>query len=185
MKRRNMYKPEIKVRDYIAEYPDFPKKWINFKDISPILANPDALRYVCHEMAEKCRWADKIVALDARGFLFAPMIGQILWVDVIMARKPGKLPGDTVSVSYDLEYGSNTIEIQKWAIQAGDKVAVVDDLLATGWTAMAAIHLIEKLWWVVHHAAFVIWLDDTFLLGKEERKALQAYPHSALVSYED
>ena len=136
-------------------------------------------------MAEKCRWADKIVALDARGFIFAPIIGQILWVDIIMARKPGKLPGETVSISYDLEYGSNTIEIQKWVIQQWDKVAIVDDLLATGGTAMAAIKLVEELWGLIHHAAFVIWLEDEFLLWKQERQQLQKYPHSAVVSYDD
>jgi adenine phosphoribosyltransferase len=184
MTRRNMYKPEINVKDYIAEYPDFPKDGINFKDISPILASPDAMQYVCHEMAEKCRWADKIVALDARGFLFAPMIQKILWIDVVMARKRGKLPGEAVSISYDLEYGSNTIEIQKWAINKWEKVAVVDDLLATGWTAMAVIKLIEKLGGVIHNAAFVIWLDEEFLLAGEARKQLNEYSHQAVVIYD-
>jgi adenine phosphoribosyltransferase len=191
MMREWLYKPDINVKDYIAEYADFPKEGINFKDISPILANPDAMRYVCHEMAEKCGGADKIVALDARGFLFAPMIGQILWIDVIMARKPGKLPGEVVSISYDLEYGSNTIEIQKYNkqwelnIELWEKVAVVDDLLATWGTAMATIKLIEQLGWVVSHAAFVIGLEDEFLLWKDERKELQKYQHSTVVSYDD
>ena len=185
MNREWMYKPDINPKDYIAEYPNFPIEGVNFKDISPILASPDAMRYVCHEMAEKCRWTDKIVALDARWFLFAPMIAQILWVKVVMARKPGKLPGEVESISYDLEYGSNTIEIQKWAIQQWEKVAIVDDLLATAGTSMAGINLIEKLWWVIHHVAFVIWLDEEFLLEKKERKDLQKYPHSAVVSYDD
>jgi len=104
MTRVDAYKPQINVKDYIAEYPDFPKEGINFKDISPILANPDALRYVCMEMAESCRGADKIVALDSRGFIFAPMISEILSIPWVMARKPGKLPGETESISYDLEY---------------------------------------------------------------------------------
>lgn len=185
IQRKDMYKPDINPRDYIAEYPDFPKPGINFKDISPILGNPDAMKYICHEMAEKCRWANKIVALDARGFIFAPMISEILQIPWLMARKPGKLPGTTQSVSYDLEYGSNTIEIQKWAIVKWDRVAIVDDLLATGGTAMAAIKLIENLWWDIFHAAFVIWLDDEFLLWKQERQDLQKYPHSAVVSYDD
>jgi len=191
MERRNMYKPDINPKDYIAEYPDFPQPGINFKDISPLLASPDVFRYVCHEMAEKLRWADKIVMLDSRWFLFGPKIGEILWIGTIMARKPGKLPGETVSISYDLEYGSNTIEIKKYdddgndSILPWEKVAIVDDLLATGGTAMAAIELVERLWGTVHHAAFVIWLDEEFLLGKEERKQLQKYPHSAVVSYKD
>lgn len=184
MKRKNMYKPDINVKDFIAQYPDFPKPGINFKDISPILASPDALKFVCHEMAEKCRWTDKIVALDARGFIFAPMIAEILWVPWIMARKPGKLPGEVASISYDLEYWSNTIEVQKGGITSGEKIAVVDDLLATGGTAMAAIKLVEKLWWVIHHAAFVIWLNEEFLLWKDERQQLQGYPHSAVVVYD-
>lgn len=187
MTRRNMYKPDINPKDYIAEYPDFPKPWISFKDISPILASPDALRFVCHEMAEKCRWADKIVALDARGFIFAPMISEILWVPWVMCRKKWKLPwyeGDFEEVEYTLEYWVATIEMRNHDIKEWEKVAIVDDLLATWGTAMAAIKLVEKLWGQIHHAAFVIWLDDEFLLWKEERKELEEYSHSAVVSYE-
>lgn len=188
MTRRNMYKPDINVKDYIAEYPDFPKPGISFKDISPILASSDALRYVCHEMAEKCRWVDKIVALDARGFIFAPMIAEILWVPWVMCRKKWKLPwykGDFEEVEYTLEYWVATIELRKQDIEKWEKIAIVDDLLATGGTAMAAIKLVEKLWGEIHHAAFVIWLNEEFLLGKEERKELQEYSHSAVVSYDD
>lgn len=183
--REGMYKPDINVKDYIAEYPDFPKEGINFKDISPILANPDALRYVCMEMAESCRGANKIVALDSRGFIFAPMIAQRLNIPWVMARKPGKLPGETESISYDLEYGSNTIEIQKGAIEKGEKVAIVDDLLATGGTAMAAVHLVEFLGGEIHNCSFVISLDDDFLSSFEKRKQLACYPTSSVVSYED
>ena len=151
MERKDQYKPKINIKDYIAEYPDFPKPGINFKDISPLLRDTDAFDYVCHEMAESCRGADKIVALDSRGFIFAPTIKKILWIPWIMARKPGKLPGKVETISYDLEYGSNTIEIQKYDkdwnlnIQPGEKVAIVDDLLATGGTAWAAIKLVEKM----------------------------------------
>ena len=191
MEREWLYKPNINPRDYIAEYPNFPIEGVNFKDISPLLANPDALKYICHEMAERCRGADKIVALDARGFIFAPLMLKILGIPFIMARKPWKLPGETESISYDLEYWSNTIEIQKYDkdgnpnILPGEKVAIVDDLLATWGTAMAAINLIEKLGGEVFHAAFVIWLDEEFLLGKKERKELHKYSHSAVVSYND
>lgn len=191
IKRKDMYKPDINPKDYIAEYPDFPKPGINFKDISPLLLNPDAMAYVCHEMAEKIRWADKIVMLDSRWFLFGPKIGEILWIGTIMARKPGKLPSETVSISYDLEYGSNTIEIQKYDddgnenILPWEKIAIVDDLLATWGTAMAAIKLVEKLQWEVSHAAFVIWLDEEFLLGQETRKELEKYNYSTVVSYDD
>ncbi len=174
----------MNIWDYIAEYPDFPKPGINFKDISPILAHPEALQYVCLEMAESCRGADKIVALDARGFIFAPMVSKILWIPWIMARKPGKLPGETVSISYNLEYGSNTIEVQKSAIEQWEKIAIIDDLLATGGTAMATVKLVEELGWEIHNCAFVIWLDEEFLLGQESRKSLSKYPCSILVSYD-
>jgi adenine phosphoribosyltransferase len=103
----------MNIKNYIAEYPNFPKEGIHFKDISPILAQPDALRYVCSHMAKSCQGADKIVALDARGFIFAPMIAEKLNIPWTMARKAGKLPGETEHISYDLEYGSNTIEMQK------------------------------------------------------------------------
>lgn len=188
MNRESMYKPDINVKDYIAEYADFPKPGINFKDISPMLLSPDALRYVCHEMAEKCRWADKIVALDARGFIFAPKISEILWIPWVMCRKKWKLPWykwDFKEVEYTLEYWVAAIEMRSHDVKEWEKVAIVDDLLATGGTAMAAIELVKKLWWEIHHAAFVIWLDEEFLLGKEERKQLQKYPHSAVVSYDD
>ena len=185
MQRHTQYKPDIVVKDYIAEYPDFPKRWINFKDISPLLANPDALRYVCMEMAESCRGADKIVALDARGFIFAPMIAQLLDIPWIMVRKPGKLPWETESIDYTLEYGSNTLEIQKWAIACGEKVAIVDDLLATWGTALAAAKLVESQGGEVHSCNFVISLDEDFLVGLETRQTLAEYTVHTVVSYED
>lgn len=184
IERKNMYKQNINVKDYIAEYPDFPKKGINFKDISPILTSPDAMRFVCHEMAEKCRWADKIVALDARGFIFAPIISEILGIPWVMCRKKWKLPWETLTQSYDLEYGSATIELQVWAVNQWEKIAIIDDLLATGGTAMATVNLIKKLWWNIHHVAFVIALQEEFLLSQDHRQELQLYPHSSVVSYD-
>jgi len=175
----------MNIKDYIAEYPNFPIPGINFKDISPILKNPEVLKQVCRDMAERCRWAEKIVALDARGFIFAPMIWEILQVPFVMARKPWKLPGKVENISYNLEYGSNAIEIQAWAIEEGEKIVIVDDLLATWGTAMAAIKLVEKLWGEIFHAAFVIWLEDEFLLWKQQRQELQRYSHSTVVSYND
>ena len=185
MSRENAYKKQINIKDFIANYPDFPKPGIHFKDISPILTSPDAMRYVAHEMVESCRGAEGIVALDARGFLFAPLVGQILGIPVVMLRKKGKLPGKTVEYSYDLEYGSAIIEIQKDAIKAGQKVSIIDDLLATGGTALAAVKLVESLGGTVHNCSFVISLDDDFLAGFETRKALSQYRTSAVVSYSD
>lgn len=183
MDRKNAYKPDINIKDYIANYPDFPNPGIQFKDISPILRSPDAMSYVAHEMAEFCRGADVIAALDARGFIFAPLIFQILGIPIVMLRKKWKLPGNTESYSYDLEYGSATIEIQKDALAAGQKVAIVDDLLATGGTALAAAALVEKLGAIVHSCNFVISLDDDFLSGFETRKDLARYKLNSVVSY--
>ncbi len=173
----------MNIKDYIAEYPDFPKTGINFKDISPLIADSDAMKYVCHEMAEKCRGADKIVALDARGFIFAPLIAEILQIPWIMCRKKWKLPGKVVGISYGLEYGEDTIEMQKEAIADWEKIAIVDDLLATGWTATAAANLVEKLWAEVYNCAFIIGLDEEFLLRLESRKSLWKYKCSSIVSY--
>ena len=174
----------MNIKDYIAEYPDFPKEWINFKDISPLIADTDAMKYVCHEMAEQCRGAEKIVALDARGFIFAPVISEILGIPWVMCRKKWKLPGEVVSVLYGLEYGEDTIEIQKGAIEEWEKVAIVDDLLATGGTVWAAIKLVEKLWGIVTNCTFVIALDEEFLLWLESRQATWKYNCSSVISYE-
>ena len=184
MDRKNAYKPNIDIRNYIANYPDFPKPGIQFKDISPILTSPEAFLYVCHEMAESCRGADKIVALDARGFIFAPTIAQILGIPWVMLRKAGKLPGKTSKYSYDLEYGSATIELQEGALKAGEKVSIVDDLLATGGTALAAVKLVEMQGAEVLNCSFVIALDEVFLKGFATRKELEKYNCSAVVSYE-
>jgi adenine phosphoribosyltransferase len=184
MDRKDLYKPDINPKDYISEYPDFPKPWISFKDISPLIADADAMRYVCQEMALQCRGADKIVALDARWFIFAPLIAEILEIPWVMCRKKWKLPGEVVWISYGLEYGEDTIEMQKSAIADGEKIAIVDDLLATWGTAMAAVNLVEKLWGQVHNCVFVISLDEEFLLGLESRKSLWKYKCSCVVNYD-
>jgi len=173
----------LNAKDYIAEYPDFPKKGINFKDISPLIADIDAMKYTCTEMAEQCRGAEKIIALDARWFIFAPMIAGILEIPWVMCRKQWKLPWDVESVSYGLEYWEDIIEMQTWAIQSWEKIAIVDDLLATWWTVGAAISLVEKLWGKVHSCVFVIQLDEQFLLELETRKILSRYQCSSLISY--
>lgn len=175
----------MNVKNYVAEYPDFPKPWIQFKDISPLIANPEVMKYVSHEMAEKCKGADKIVALDARGFIFAPIVSQILGIPWIMCRKKWKLPGEVESLSYGLEYGKDTIEIQRWSIHKWEKIVIIDDLLATWGTAWAAVTLVEKLWGVIHHCAFVIRLDEVFLIWLKSRKDLEKYPCSAVISYSD
>lgn len=114
--RKELYKPDINLKDYISSYENFPKVGINFKDISPLIAHPKALEYAVFEMAESCRGADVIVGLDARGFIFGSLIAKNLNKPFVMIRKKGKLPGITHSVSYGLEYGKNTIEIQQGSI---------------------------------------------------------------------
>ena len=129
--RVEAYKSDLVLEDFVHAYPDFPKKGILFRDISPLLASPEAMRYMAFEMAYSCREADVIVGLDARGFLFGMQIAELLGKPFVMIRKKGKLPGQTIGTNYSLEYGDNSIEMQKDAIQPGQKVALVDDLLAT------------------------------------------------------
>ncbi|MDQ7008710.1 MAG: adenine phosphoribosyltransferase [Candidatus Gracilibacteria bacterium] len=155
------------LKKYISEISDFPKKGINFKDMSPILEDSEALHFAINsfEIANAGK-INKIVGLDARGFIFGSILAYKMKLPFIMLRKAGKLPGICESISYDLEYGSNTFEIQKSAINPGDKIAIVDDLLATGGSAKTAIDLIEKLGGIIESLNFVIELG--FLNGKEK-----------------
>lgn len=177
------YLPNIDLNDHIALYPDFPKPGILFRDISPLLADPDALRYAGFEIAKYVKNADIIAGLDARGFIFGTLVAQILEKPFVMIRKKGKLPGETLWTDYSLEYGNNSIEIQKNAIKNWDKVAVIDDLLATGWTLGAAAELIEKVWGKIESLICLIWLDDPFLLELPSRKALSRYKVETILQY--
>jgi len=152
----------------IRTIPDFPIPGIQFKDIESITEDPQVFSYVVDLMAERVKKnrIDKLLVLDARGFLFGAAIGYREKLPIVMARKKGKLGGDTVSESYALEYGEATVELQKSAISAGDRVAVIDDLLATGGTAAAAAALIDKLAATVELFAFVIELEE--LNGREK-----------------
>ncbi|XP_022056031.1 adenine phosphoribosyltransferase [Acanthochromis polyacanthus] len=137
------------VHRHIRAFPDFPKKGILFRDICPILKDPAALTAVIDLFEEHVRnnhqQVDLIVGLDARGFLFGPLLSQRLGIGFVLIRKKGKLPGATVSVSYDLEYGKAEAEVQEDAVAAGQKVLLIDDLLATGGTLYAACELMKKL----------------------------------------
>ncbi|XP_061825967.1 adenine phosphoribosyltransferase [Nerophis lumbriciformis] len=136
------------LRSRIHAVPDFPKRGILFRDICPILKDPTALTAVIDLFEEHVkinRWeADLIVGLDARGFLFGPLLAQRLGIGFVMIRKKGKLPGTTVSVAYDLEYGKAEAEIQEDAVSPGQKILILDDLLATGGTLFAACELMKK-----------------------------------------
>ncbi|KAM7384996.1 hypothetical protein PAMP_001099 [Pampus punctatissimus] len=136
------------VHRHIRAFPDFPKKGILFRDICPLLKHPAALTAVIDLFEEHVRKnymeVDLIVGLDARGFLFGPLLAQRLGVGFILVRKKGKLPGTTVSVAYDLEYGKAEAEIQEDAVAPGQKVLLIDDLLATGGTLFAACELMKQ-----------------------------------------
>ncbi len=154
--------------DAIRDVPDFPKPGIIFKDITPILANPALLQRSIDLLVEtaKDQKIDKVVGIDARGFIFASPIALALGAGFVPVRKAGKLPWKTHSASYTLEYGENIVEIHQDAIQPGEKVLLVDDLLATGGTAAAAVSLLEKLGADIVSVSFLIELS--FLDGRNK-----------------
>lgn len=178
------YLPSINLEDYIDAYSDFPKPGILFRDIAPLLASPEALRYAGFELAKKSRDADVIVGLDARGFIFGTLVAQILEKPFVMIRKKGKLPGATIGTDYSLEYGDNSIEIQEWAIEAGKRVVIIDDLLATGGTFLAAAKLVEKVGGKVEKLVSLISLDEAGLLNHPSREAISAYSCESVLSYQ-
>jgi adenine phosphoribosyltransferase len=152
----------------IRDIPDFPKEGIIFKDITTLLIDPEKFKLAVDSLYEhyKEKKIDKVLGVEARGFIFAPMIAYRLNAGFIPVRKPGKLPSETESVTYDLEYGTDTLEIHKDAIQQGDNVLIIDDLLATGGTAEAVAKLVRKLGGKVTGIGFLIELE--FLNGKEK-----------------
>ncbi len=162
-----------RVKKAIRDVPDFPKPGIVFKDITPILSDPALFKIVVNALARRLvkKRITKIVVIESRGFLFGAAVALKLGLGLVPVRKKGKLPHKTISATYDLEYGSATIEIHRDAITKRDRVAVVDDLLATGGTAAATAKLIEKLGGKVVEFDFVIEL--AFLNGRER---LKGYP---------
>jgi len=168
------------LRDRIREIPDFPTPGIMFKDLMPLIANPAAFRESIELLAEwaRPRSPDLILGAEARGFIFGGALAFALGCGFVPARKPGKLPWDTVGATYQLEYGTDTLEVHADAIGAGARVMVLDDVLATGGTAKAKIDLVEKLGGTVVGALFVIEL--TFLSGRER---LAGYDVHALIDY--
>lgn len=183
--RKDSYKPKINLNEYIDSYPDFPKKWIHFKDISRLLTTPEALKYAVNELSINCKDSDIIVWLDARGFIFWSLVAQNLNKPFVMFRKKWKLPWNTKNLDYWLEYWNNTLEIQTWKIDKLQKVSIIDDLLATWWTVKAAIDLIESEWWIVNNLAFVIALNDKNLVDMKSRNFLSNYEVNSLLNYND
>jgi len=156
------------IKDSIKTIPDYPKPGILFRDVTSLLENPLAYAASIELLVERFREAGgtKVVGTEARGFLFGAPVALALGVGFVPVRKPGKLPRETLSESYELEYGTDRLEIHTDAISAGDKVLVVDDLLATGGTIEATAKLIRRLGGEVTDAAFIINLPD---LGGEAR----------------
>lgn len=179
--RVNAYVPKIDLRDSIRAHEDFPKQWITFQDISPLLTCPRAMQFACFELAKKAKNADVIAGLDARGFLFWIPVAQILNKPFVMIRKKWKLPGKTVGTSYSLEYGESSIELQEWAIEPGQNVVIIDDLLATGWTLLAATKLVEQVGGKVEGVLALIGLDE--LKNHPLRQALNQYRNESIVQY--
>jgi len=159
-----------KIKQVIRDVPDFPKPGIIFKDITPILKNPTLCNEITDALAEQLRGLniDVVAGIESRGFLFGLALAQKLNVPFVPIRKVGKLPYKTVQQSYDLEYGSATLEVHEDAFVAGQKVLIHDDLLATGGTVVAASALVQKLGAEVAGYSFLINLD--FLNGKERLK---------------
>jgi adenine phosphoribosyltransferase len=170
------------IKDSIKTIPDYPKAGILFRDVTSLLENP--LAYVSSIELLVERYLDKgvtkIVGTEARGFLFGAPVALALGVGFVPVRKPGKLPRQTISESYELEYGTDKLEIHTDSIKAGDKVLVIDDLLATGGTIEATVKLIRRLGGEVIDAAFVIDLPE---LGGETRLARQGITCYSLVSF--
>jgi adenine phosphoribosyltransferase len=169
-----------RLRSKIRDIVDFPKQGIVFKDITPLVKDPAALRLSVHQLIHPFlgRNITAVAGMEARGFVFGSLVAWELGLPFIPLRKPGKLPYEVQSVSYDLEYGSATLEAHIDSLSSNDRVLVVDDLLATGGTAVASCELIEKLGAKVEACAFVVELD--FLKGREK---LTSYEVHSLLHY--
>ncbi len=172
--------PTIDLATKIRDVPDFPEPGIVFKDITPLLADADALRQTVHELAEwsKAKQPDLVLGAEARCFILGPAMACQLGVGFVPARRPGKLPPETISASYGLEYGQNVLEVHPEAIKPGARVLIHDDVLATGGTVEAIAGLVEQLGGEICGCAFIIELD--FLEG---RKRLERYDLYSLLHY--
>jgi adenine phosphoribosyltransferase len=169
------------LKKLIREVPDFPKPGINFYDITTLLKDAEGLESTIDALTEQCRGMeiDTIIGVESRGFIFATPLAYQLGAGFIPVRKPKKLPAECVSVSYDLEYGQDTLEMHKDAVGEGHRVLIVDDLLATGGTAKAVVDLVEGVGGTVAALLFVVELD--FLGG---RKKFDGYDVRSLIHYD-
>ncbi|HEY6230612.1 MAG TPA: adenine phosphoribosyltransferase [Pyrinomonadaceae bacterium] len=169
------------LKKLIREVPDFPKPGINFYDITTLLKHPDGLRQTVDALAAEYEGekVDTVIGIEARGFIFAPALAYHLGAGFVPVRKPKKLPAECASISYDLEYGQDTLEIHRDAVGNGHRVIIADDLLATGGTARAVCDLVEGLGGTVAGLVFVVELE--FLPGREK---LTGYDVRSLIKYQ-
>lgn len=170
----------LDLRDRVRDVPDFPTEGIVFKDLMPLIADPAYFREAIEQLVE---WAtprnpDLVLGAEARGFIFGGALAYALGAGFIAARKPGKLPRETVEATYALEYGMDSLQVHRDAVPEGARVLIIDDVLATGGTAKAKVELVESLGGVVAGVLFVIEL--TFLAGRER---LEGYDVHALIAY--
>ncbi|MBC3767774.1 adenine phosphoribosyltransferase [Neptunicella marina] len=171
------------IKASIRTITDYPKPGIQFRDVTSLMANADAFSKTISHLAEryKDKKFDKIVGTEARGFIFGAPLAYALGIAFVPVRKPNKLPGAVHSQSYSLEYGEDCLEIHQDAIHQGERILMVDDLLATGGTILATANLIEKMGGHVEHAAFVISLPD---LGGEQRLAAQGITSYSICQFD-
>ena len=179
-KAKQMKNEGIDLKRYIRDVPDWPKEGILFRDITPLLINPAAFAAAVDALCADFMDAgvEYVAAVEARGFIFGSSVAEKLGVGFVPIRKKGKLPWRTESISYDLEYGTDTLEVHCDAVENGGKVLMVDDLLATGGTMAAACKLIEKIGGIVAGIAFLVELAD--LQGREK---IANYKVSSVISY--
>ena len=169
------------LKSLIREVPDFPKPGINFYDITTLLKHPEGLRNTVDALASEFEGekVDSVIGIEARGFIFAPALAYHLGAGFVPVRKPRKLPAECASISYELEYGTDTLEIHRDAIGDGHRVLIADDLLATGGTAKAVVDLVKQLGGEVVGLVFVVELE--FLPGREK---LAGYDVRSLIKYQ-
>ncbi len=165
-----MIKNNEDLKKFIRDIPDYPVKGVIFRDLTPLFSNAEAFGYTIEKLYENLKTLniDKIAAIEARGFIVGAPLAKMLNVGFVPIRKSGKLPWKKISVTYDLEYGKETIEMHEDSIKAGERIAIVDDLLATGGTSLAAINLVERLSGKVTALVYIVVLE--YLKGRERLK---------------
>lgn len=170
------------IQSLIRNIPDFPKPGILFRDITTLLKHPDGLRHTVDTLGHRCRETgfnpDYVLGMESRGFIFAPLLAYQLEAGFVPVRKPGKLPATVHAVEYELEYGSDRLEMHQDAVEAGKRVVIVDDLIATGGTAKATADLVERSGG--HLEGFVFLIE---LTGLEGRRNLPDVPILSLIQY--